>query len=367
MPSPMLVNPRPGPTNSVLDVPGIRVGQVTMAKEKSLTGATVILMPPDGATASVDARGGAPGSRETVMLRPENRIQRINALVLTGGSAFGLGVADGVMRELLADGIGHRVGDGSTGIIVPIVPAAVLFDLGRAGLPITYPKARDGRRAVRAASSEFVAEGCVGAGTGAVSGIVKGGIGSASVELGDGIVVAAVVALNAYGQVFDRRTGELLAERTCLDGDLPEGGAGILPARLRDVAARFPLVPRLGENTTLAAVITNADVSKAGCTRLAIAGQDGIARGVSPAHTQFDGDVVFAAATRTHPVTELGVAHLEQAAADVVTRAIARAVVAATTAVGTVLGRTVHYYSWQELVAGDATPDDVRWWERLVP
>ena len=205
------LSPVPGPTNTLTDVAGIRVGHATRREVGWLTGTTVVLAPDAGAVAGVDVRGGAPGTRETDLLDPRNLVDRVNAVVLTGGSAFGLAAADGVVQSLYAAGLGWPMGE--PGEVVPIVPAAVLFDLGRGGEFGHAPTASDGTDAVAVASADAVVQGCVGAGTGARSGGLKGAVGSASAVLDDGTTVAALVVVNSFGAPYDRQTGELLAGR----------------------------------------------------------------------------------------------------------------------------------------------------------
>ena len=204
--------------NSITDVPGIRVGQAQRTGEGWLSGTTVVLAPPDGAVGGVDVRGGGPGTRETDLLDPRNLVERVHAVVLSGGSALGLASVDGVVQRLFADGIGYPMG--GPGEVVPIVPAAVLFDLGRGGTFANHPDAALGAEAYDAVSDE-VRQGNVGAGTGARVGGLKGGIGSASVQLPDGTTVGALVAVNAVGSAVDPATGELYAARHCLPGDVP--------------------------------------------------------------------------------------------------------------------------------------------------
>ncbi len=201
----------PGPTNSLTDVPGIRVGHATRRGAGWLSGCTVVLSPVEGAVAGVDVRGGGPGTRETDLLDPRNLVDRVHAVVLSGGSAFGLATADGVMTQLASAGIGFPVG--APGQVVPIVPASVIFDLARGGDYSCRPDASTGAQAYRAASADLVAHGCVGAGTGARAGGLKGGVGSASAVLDDGVTVAALVVVNSVGSTVDPRTGELYAAR----------------------------------------------------------------------------------------------------------------------------------------------------------
>lgn len=281
--------------NTLTAVKGIRVGHATDLE--GATGCTVVLCP-RGTIGAVDVRGGAPGTRETDLLAPYNHVEELNAVVLSGGSAFGLASADGVMRYLEERGEGYKSG---AGYIVPIVPAAILFDL-RLGVQGVRPTAEMGYQAAQNASSDPVPQGTVGAGTGAVCGAMlgkeratKGGIGSASVELGGGLVVAALVAVNAVGDVLDER-GAILAGLRAENGDF----VGMLNA-LKAFAhvSQPPTDPR--ENTVIGVVATNARLSKAHAHKVAQMAHDGIARAVNPAHTMFDGDTLFALATGEIP------------------------------------------------------------------
>ncbi len=306
--------------DAITDVPGLLVGH--SAVPHGLSGVTVLLAPPDGVVAGVDVRGAAPGTRETDLLDPGATVPRVHAVVLSGGSAYGLAAADGVMAWLEERGRGFPV----PGAVVPIVPAAVVFDLGRGGDVAARPVAATGRAAADAAADGPVEQGAVGAGTGAVAGGLKGGVGTASVRLGDGSVVAALAVVNAAGSAVDPATGLLLAARALPPGEAPdvtEAGRAALRAVPR-------AAPALGRATTLAVVATDAALDKAGCRRLATMGHDGLARALSPVHTVLDGDVVFGLATGTRPAPGLpGLLALHTAAADVVTRAVARGVLAA--------------------------------------
>jgi L-aminopeptidase/D-esterase-like protein len=261
----------------ITDVEGVRVGHWT--DPEGVTGCTVVL-PPEGTVGSCEWRGGAPGDREWVILQPEQRVDRVHGVVLSGGSAFGLATADGVMGWLEERGVGWDV----AGLVrVPIVPAAILFDLGL-GSPRARPGAREGRLACDAATAGAFETGSVGAGTGCTVGklhgvqwATKAGIGSASVRDGS-LVVGALVAVNAVGDVLDERGGVLAGSRA------PEGSPAV-PLALR-------------AQTVLGVVATNADLSKAEAHLVARAGQDGVARVVTPAHTRYDGDVVFSLGTR---------------------------------------------------------------------
>jgi L-aminopeptidase/D-esterase-like protein len=319
---------RSGPHNALTDVAGLRVGHA--AVPGALSGSTVVLAPPDGAVGGVDVRGAAPGTRETDLLDPRNTVPRVHAVLLSGGSAFGLAAADGVMERLAAAGIGFPV----PGAVVPIVPAAVLFDLGRGGPaadPALRPNAATGAAAVDAARDGPVAEGVVGAGVGALVGGLKGGIGTASAVLDDGTVVGVLAAVNAAGSAVDPVTGGLHAARLGHPGEfaLPEVGDAARAA-LRHIAGGTE--PRLGTATTLAVVATDATLDKAGCSRLATMCHDGLARALAPVHTAVDGDTVFGLSTCARPAPDLpGLLALQHAAAEAASRAVVRAVLAAET------------------------------------
>ncbi|MBW7883901.1 MAG: P1 family peptidase [Caldilineaceae bacterium] len=293
------------------------------------TGCTVILGPPEGMVAGVDVRGGAPGTRETDLLRPECTVDRVNAILLGGGSAFGLAAADGVMRWLEE----HKIGYDTGVACVPIVPAAILFDL-----PVMRPDVRPGAdagyAACEAASDEPVAQGNVGAGVGASVGKLrglryacKGGLGSACLELPGGLTVAALAVVNALGNVYDPLTGRVLA------------GVRELDARGRFVGFADPVAllaqgtgPQFAtSNTTLAAVATNGRLSKSAITKVAQMAQAGVTRAIRPVHTTIDGDVICALSCgelETHPDI------VGAAAADAVSQAIVNAVLAAETCFG---------------------------------
>lgn len=321
--------------DALTDVVGLRVGHATRIGDGWLTGTTVVLAPEGGAVAAVDVRGGGPGTKETDALDPRNLVQKIEALVLTGGSAYGLDSASGVMAWLEERGRGVRVGP-DPAHVVPVVPAACVFDLGRGGDFRARPDAATGRAAVEAAAASEpgspVAEGCVGAGTGATVGQLKGGVGTASIVLASGITVAALVVVNAVGSVMDTETGVLY-------GELLQGGAGTpSPAAEVHEAARQRLagataqntVPSL--NTTLAVVATDADLTRAHAQKLAGTAHDGIARAIRPVHLLNDGDTVFTLATAARPLASdspLALNEVLAAGADTVTRAIVRAVRAA--------------------------------------
>lgn len=329
-----MVGMRIGATNSLHDVAGLRVGHADRSDEGWLTGTTLVLAPAGGATSGVDVRGGGPGTRETDLLDPRNMVERVHAIVLTGGSAYGLASADGVMHALEADGIGFPVGDG----LVPIVPAAVIFDLGRGGDFAARPDATFGADAYAAALAADptapVATGCVGAGTGAKAGGLKGGVGSASAVLDDGTTVAALAVVNAAGSAVDPSTGELYAARFGLEGEfaslLRPAPAELEEARARgDESAQFPTSYAMA--TTIGVVATDVSLTKAQCQKLAGIAHDGMARAISPVHTMFDGDTVFALATGDrNPPDPIGFHDVLMAASDAFTRAIGHALLDAT-------------------------------------
>jgi L-aminopeptidase/D-esterase-like protein len=317
----------PGALNSLTDVPGLRVGHATVPGPGALSGTTVVLAPPGGAVAGVDVRGAAPGTRETDLLDPRTTVQRVHAVVLSGGSAYGLAAAGGVMARLEAAGTGFPVPGG----VVPIVPAAVVFDLGRGGDFTARPDAATGAAAVDAAHAGAVEQGVVGAGTGARVGGLKGGVGSASAVLDSGATVAALVVVNAVGSAVDPVSGQLHAARVGLPGEFPP--VTVTPAGLDALrAAAAPPPPAAGTATTLGVVATDLTLDKAGCARLAAMGHDGLARAITPVHTALDGDAVFGLSTAARPAPELAeLVALQAAAADVVTRAIGHAMLAART------------------------------------
>ncbi|MFX4286238.1 P1 family peptidase [Janibacter sp. G349] len=319
---------RPGAHNAITDVPGVRVGHATRDEPGWLTGTTVVV-PPVGTTGGVDVRGGGPGTRETDLLDPRNLVDAVDAVVLSGGSAFGLSAADGVVAALADEGRGWPVGPGP-GEVVPIVPAAILFDLGRAGSWRHHPGPAEGRTAYLASADGPVDEGGVGAGTGARAGGLHGGIGSASLVLSSGVTVGALVAVNAVGSPLSP-DGRLLAERLLVPGevDVPEPDPVAVQAHWERQAAEAQEL-RAGTATTLAVIATDARLNKAGCSKLAGVAHDGFARALSPVHTAFDGDTVFALSTPGEVTpTPFDVVELQTAAADCVSRAIARAVLAA--------------------------------------
>ncbi len=300
---------------TITDVPGIRVGHWTDLE--AATGCTVVLCE-GGAVAGVDVRGLAPGTRETDLLRPGHLVQQVHAVVLSGGSAFGLAAADGVMGYLEEHGIGFETGVAR----VPIVPAAILFDL-IPGDPSVRPGPGEGYAACQVATDGPVEEGNVGAGTGATVGkllgpgfMMKGGLGSASTKLGSGATVGAVVAVNALGDVVDPATGQILA------GTRNPAGAGFLDtAKALQGDLSHPV---LGfTSTTIGVVATDAALTKEQANVVAAMAHDGIARAIRPAHTMLDGDAIFVLSTGQ---TQADVTAVGAAAAEVVATAIVRAV-----------------------------------------
>jgi L-aminopeptidase/D-esterase-like protein len=286
--------------------------------------------------ASVDVRGGGPGTRETDALAPENLVGRAHAVVLAGGSVFGLAAADGVAAALSSQGIGLQLRPRSPAI--PIVPAAVLHDLANGGdkdWGLSPPYRGLGLRALEAADAEF-ALGSVGAGRGAKAGMVKGGIGSCSLDLGDGLMVGALVALNSVGSPMMPDGKTYWAWAFELAGEFGGGGAPRSAMDLSDPApeeSRLRAIGRLqpDANTTLGVVACSADLSSAECKRMSMMAQDGIARGVRPAHTPFDGDTIFALASGALTLGDAAlraaqIGRIGSAAADCLARAIARAV-----------------------------------------
>lgn len=300
---------------SLTDVPGLEVGHAQ--NEQALTGCTVVLCR-QGAVAGVDVRGGAPGTRETDLLNPVNMVPQVHAIVLAGGSAFGLEAATGVMRYLEEQHIGFKTPDAE----VPIVPAAILYDLNL-GQASVRPDAAMGYLAATQASAAPPAEGNVGAGTGASVGKMRGmpyamkaGVGTWSMGL-NGLVIGALVAVNAVGDVVDPQTGRIVA--------------GLRSGSTLNWMKRNQAHTAIHSNTVIGVVATNAKLTKAEATKVAQMAQDGLAQSIRPAHTQFDGDTIFALATgeRTADVTTVGAF-----AAEVLARAIVRAVKTARSAGG---------------------------------
>ena len=309
------------PAGRITDVPGIRVGHHTLSERP--TGCTVILAPPN-TVGAVDQRGGAPGTRETNLLAPENTVSVVHAIVLSGGSAFGLATADGVMKYLAEQKIGYPI----SGTVVPIVPAAILLDLSVGGRPDIRPGPDCGYRAASSASQGEVAEGSVGAGAGATVGKfannrpMKGGIGTASLQGPNGLIVGAIVAVNASGSVIDRRTGAPVAGVRAADGVTLEDPFAL-------IRGASGVVARDMENTTIGVVATNARLTKAQALRVSMMAQDGLARAIFPSHTPGDGDTLFVLATGGL-TEEPNVSRIGSLAAEAVSDAILRAVREAT-------------------------------------
>ncbi|MFI7127274.1 P1 family peptidase [Nonomuraea sp. NPDC050153] len=350
---------RPGPSNSLADVAGLRVGHAQRVGGGYRTGTTVVLAPPSGAVAGVDVRGAAPGTRETELLDPRNLVSRVHAVVLTGGSAYGLSAACGVMERLADAGIGYPVAGG----VVPIVPAAVIFDLGRGGTFRAVPDAALGTAAYDAAADTSApstagvpwprggtgsldgalpstgasvqgtgarggsaGSGSLGAGTGARAGGLAGGVGTASAVLPGGATVAALVVANPVGSVLDPRDGTLAGARYGLPGEFDH----LQPPLQGEIDAWHPEnAPSF--NTTIGVVATDLTLTKAQCGKLAAVAHDGLARAIRPAHTMTDGDTIFGLATCEGPEPDHDtLQEILAAGADVFSRAIAHAVLAAT-------------------------------------
>ncbi len=315
-----------GRFNSIIDVAGIAVGHKTDLE--AVSGTTVVLCE-KGAVAGVDVRGAAPGTRETDLLDPINLVDKVQAVVLSGGSVFGLAAAQGVVDRLAERGFGFPL-EGDQ--VAPIVPAAVLFDLGR-GPDFRPPVGPDwGREAYRTAAAERFALGNVGCGTGGLSGGIKGGLGTASEVLESGLTVGAIMGVNSLGSVIDPATGRPWEIGLEVEGEFgPEGKRAVrLPA---------PPDPKAGQNTTIGVVATDAVLTKAQARKIAQMAQDGLARAIRPAHTMFDGDTIFCLATGERELPEAegffaapqapALTEIGRAAADCFSRAVIRALLAA--------------------------------------
>src|SRR5687767_11407368 len=309
-------------SKGLTEVEGIKVGHFTLSERP--TGCTVIIVDGDGAAGGVSQRGGAPGTRETDLLDPLNLVDKVNAIVLSGGSAFGLEASQGVVRYLEERKVGWNVG---TAGVVPIVPAAIIFDLGFGGDPKIRPTAECGYTAAGLASEAAVAEGNVGAGAGATLGklagrdrSMKGGLGTAAIRMPNGLIVAAIVAVNAVGDVVDPSTGQVVA------GVRTDDGKSLADARklLRDGSLMKAVTPRAAGNTTVAVVATNARLTKTEANRVALMADDGMARAITPSHTIGDGDTVFALATGRW-TGQADASIVGALAADVLAEAIVRA------------------------------------------
>jgi len=312
---------------AITDVEGVEVGHWTDLE--AVTGCTVVLCR-RGAVGGVDVRGSAPGTRETDLLRPMNLVQQIHAVVLTGGSAYGLDAASGVMRWLEERGIGFDVGVG----VVPIVASAVLFDL-TIGRSDVRPGPEAGYAACQAADSGPVTQGCVGAGTGATVGkllghrlATKSGLGTAARRISGGVTVGALVTVNAFGNVVDPTNGELMAGPRSPDGQGFVNTVERLHGDLSETMLTFPT------NTTLAVVATDAVLTKEGANKIAQMAHDGLAQVIRPAHTMLDGDTVFVLATARRAAAPVDVSALGAVAALAVAEAVVRAVHHATSLAG---------------------------------
>ena len=333
---------------AITQVRGLEVGQFTDPRRP--TGCSVVIAR-TGAVGGVDVRGAAPGTRETDLLRPDTRIEQVHALLLTGGSAFGLDAAGGVMRWLEEEGVGLYVGS-APGQVVPIVPAAVLFDL-HVGDARIRPDAAAGYAACQAAGDE-IAQGNAGAGAGATVGklfgmpyAMKGGIGTASVTL-EGVTVGALIAVNALGDVVDPAAGTPIAGARTEDGQQLRGSVAAA------LAGDKPLALLAGANTTIGVVATDAPLTKAQCQRLAGAGHDGLARAIRPVHTMSDGDTLFALSTGMAGALDFNVL------CTMAGEAVARACVNAVRAAQGVTTDTLALPSASDLIAASARPAGAR-------
>tara|TARA_R110002020_G_scaffold327121_2_gene542775 strand:- start:14334 stop:15329 length:996 start_codon:yes stop_codon:yes gene_type:complete len=320
---------QPGPTNSLCDIAGLRVGN---AQDDTLKSGTTVVVGDAPFTASVAVMGGAPGTRETDLLAPDKSVAAVDALVLSGGSAYGLDACSGVVDGLRSDGRGFRIADA----LIPLVPGAILFDLLNGGDKDwgQNPYRALGLAAYRAARAEFEI-GTVGAGTGALTAMLKGGLGTASLQLPDGSTVAALVAANPVGAVTTPGDRHFYAAPFEMNGEF--GGLGPDPASGLGLSRESRKMSAMSAraNTTIAIVATDATLTKAECHRVATAAHDGIARACVPAHTPNDGDLVFALTTGARPAAD--VLLTGHAAALCLSRAIARAVYAATPAAGDII------------------------------
>ena len=320
-----------GKSNSLTDVEGILVGHYT--DTKAVSGVTVVLCP-QGAVAGVDVRGSAPGTRETDLMAPHNLVEKAQAVVLSGGSVFGLSAADGVTRWLAEEGYGFPL---DQGFVAPIVPAAVLYDLGR-GVDFIPPISADwGRWACEGAGDYPVETGCVGAGTGAFSHSIKGGLGSASLTMDSGVTVAALVAVNSDGSVIDPDNGRPWEIRLEVGHEFGAKGKR---------AVKLPQAPQSepAKNTTIGIIATDAALTATQTQKVAQMAHDGMARAIRPAHTMFDGDTIFCLATGKKELPEapgffiapkaLALNELGHAAANCMSRAIIHAILNARSLAG---------------------------------
>jgi len=315
-----------GKQNGLTDVQGLQVGHYS--DFDALSGVTVVLCP-QGAVAGVDVRGAAPGTRETDLLNPVNLVDKVHAVVLSGGSVYGLAAADGVVRWLSQKGWGFPLENGH---VAPIVPSAVLYDLGR-GRDFIPPITADwGRRACQSANTDKLTNGCVGAGVGALSGAIKGGQGSASIVLETGITVAALAAVNSLGSVVNPATGHLWERDSELYNEF-----GVQARRC--VKPPPALLGAPAQNTTIGVIACDAILNKAQATKIAQMAHDGLGRAIRPAHTMFDGDTLFCLATGAQPLPAMqgfldvsqaqAINEIGHAAANCLSRAIIHAILAA--------------------------------------
>jgi D-aminopeptidase len=311
----------PGPRNLITDVPGVKVGNASDARLKS--GSTVLLGEAPF-TASVSVMGGAPGTRETDMLEPDKSIDHVDALVLSGGSAYGLDACSGVQEALRAAGRGFRIAEA----VIPIVPGAIIFDLLAGGDQswTKNPFKALGRAAYEARTEDFPL-GTVGAGTGAMTAMMKGGLGSASFVLESGFTVGALVTVNPMGAVTTEGDRHFWAAPFEIYGEFGKLGPDMRAGQGRTLVSRKAARMVEGGNTTIAIVATDAALTKAQCKRVATAAHDGIGRAIVPAHSPGDGDLIFAASTRARPLArEQDVGVIGHAASLCLARAIARGV-----------------------------------------
>jgi L-aminopeptidase/D-esterase-like protein len=321
--------PAPQSSNATLTaIDGLKVGSYTLPG--GTTGCTVILIDGSGAAGGVAQRGGAPGTRETDLLNPLNLVDKVNAIVLSGGSAFGLDAASGAVKWLEE----HHIGWDAGGVKVPIVPAAILFDLPVGNNARNHPGTECGYKAIAAATTAPVTMGTVGAGAGATVGkmggpgrSMKGGLGSAALRMPNGLIVAAIVAVNAVGDIIEPDTGKVVAGVRN-----PDGGLADVRGLLRSGAlmqGRGAARPRAAENTTIGIVATNAKLTKTEASRMALMGDDGYARAIFPSHTMADGDTVFSLATGSWQ-GEADLSLVGALAADAMAKALVQAVLQAT-------------------------------------
>ncbi len=337
-----------GPSNSICDVRGFKVGN---ANDQILKSGVTVLVADRPFVAGVHVMGGAPGTRETDLLAPDRMVQKVDAIVLSGGSAFGLDAASGVADQLASEGRGFQVED----VRVPIVPSAILFDLLNGGNKRwkSNPYKALGRQALENAATQFKI-GSVGAGTGASTMDLKGGLGTASAITNSGYSVGAIVAVNALGSVVQGQTGRFWATPFCIDGEFPiHGRHETLPKGQLPVEGH---VRNKGQNTTIAILATDVKLTQAQTTRLAVCAHDGLARAILPSHTIFDGDAIFFASSGEVTVDNTGEALFELGhhSSTCLSRAVARAIHCATAKPGDLLP------TWQKKFAPGAAVESLR-------